>query len=291
MPAQPRRRAGFGHFLLAEWTKIRSVRSTLWTLIAAVVVIVGFTALITWVTVANWTGPHAATRDARAIADPTSIIFGASVYLGQLAIAVLGVLVVTTEYSTGVIRASLLAVPKRYAMLAAKVVVFTVVMFILAEVIAFGSFFVGSAILHSRVSVSLSTHDVLRATFGAGLYLVAYGLFGLAIGVLVRHTAGSISLAVGVAFVLPILTGLLPDTSFYNHLNAYLPQQAGSAGLPGPASRRSAAQRLAGLRRAVHLGRRAAGGGRGPVQPARRVAPGPPATVTRGRRRARWRAR
>jgi ABC-2 type transport system permease protein len=226
--AQPRRRAGFGHFLLAEWTKIRSVRSTLWTLIAAVVVIVGFTALISWITVANWTGPHAAARDARAIADPTSIIFGASVYLGQLAIAVLGVLVVTTEYSTGVIRASLLAVPRRYAMLAAKVVVFTVVMFILAEVIAFGSFFVGSAILHSRVAVSLSMHDVLRATFGAGLYLVAYGLFALAIGVLVRHTAGSISLAVGVAFVLPILTGLLPDTSFYNHLNAYLPQQAGS---------------------------------------------------------------
>ena len=136
--AQPRRRAGFGHDLLAEWTKIRSVRSTLWTLIAAVVVIVGFTALITWITVANWTGPHAAARDARAIADPTSIIFGASVYLGQLAIAVLGVLVVTTEYSTGVIRASLLAVPKRYAMLAAKVVVFTVVMFILAEVIEIG---------------------------------------------------------------------------------------------------------------------------------------------------------
>ena len=226
--APTRRRAGFGHYLLAEWTKIRSVRSTLWTLIAAVVVIVGFTALITWITVANWTGPHAAARDARAILDPTSIIFGASVYLGQLAIAVLGVLVVTTEYSTGVIRASLLAVPRRYAMLAAKVVVFTVVMFILAEVIAFGSFFVGSAILHSRVQVSLSTHDVLRATFGAGLYLVGYGLFALAIGVLVRHTAGSISIAVGVAFVLPILTGLLPDTSFYNHLNAYLPQQAGS---------------------------------------------------------------
>lgn len=226
--AWPRRRAGFGHYLLAEWTKIRSVRSTLWTLIAAVVVIVGFTALITWITVANWTGPDAAARNARAIADPTSIIFGASVYLGQLAIAVLGVLVVTTEYSTGVIRASLLAVPRRYAMLAAKVLVFTFVMFILAEVIAFGSFFVGSAILHSRVQVSLSTHHVLRATFGAGLYLVAYGLFALAIGVLVRHTAGSISIAVGVAFVLPILTGLLPDTSFYNHLNAYLPQQAGS---------------------------------------------------------------
>jgi ABC-2 type transport system permease protein len=226
--SQPRTRAGFGHYLLAEWTKIRSVRSTFWTLIIAVIVIVGFTALITWVTEANWNGPHAGPRDVRAVTDPTSIIFGASIYLGQLAIAVLGVLVVTTEYSTGVIRASLLAVPNRYAMLAAKVVVFTIVMFVLAEIIAFGSFFVGSAILHSRVSVSLSDHDVLRATFGAGLYLVAYGLFAMAIGVLLRHTAGAISIAVGVAFVLPILGGLLPDTSFWNHLVAYLPQAAGS---------------------------------------------------------------
>jgi len=221
-------RAGFGHDMLAEWTKIRSVRSTFWTLTIAVVVIVGFTALITWVTVANWNGPRAAPRDVRALTDPTSIIFGVAIYLGQLAIAVLGVLVVTTEYSTGVIRASLLAVPRRYTMLAAKVAVFTIVMFVLAEIIVFASFFVGAAILHSKVSVSLSDHDVLRATLGAGLYLVAYGLFALAIGVLLRHTAGAISIAVAVAFVLPILAGLLPDTSFFNHLNAYLPVQAGS---------------------------------------------------------------
>jgi ABC-2 type transport system permease protein len=222
------RKAGFGHYMLAEWTKIRSVRSTLWTLIAAVIIIVGFTALISWVVVANWNGPQAGPRDARAISDPTSIIYGVAIYLGQLAIAVLGVLVVTTEYSTGVIRASLLAVPRRYTMLAAKVLVFTIVMLVLAEVIAFGSFFVGAAIMHSHVSVSLSNHDVLRATFGAGLYLVAFGLFALSIGVLVRHTAGAISIAVACAFVLPILTGLLPNTSFFNHLNAYLPQQAGS---------------------------------------------------------------
>jgi len=222
------RRAGFGHDMLAEWTKIRSVRSTLWTLIIAIIVIVGFTALISWVVVANWNGPHAAARDARAISDPTSIIYGVAIYLGQLAFAVLGVLVVTTEYSTGVIRASLLAVPKRYTMLAAKVVVFTLVMLVLAEIISFGSFFVGALILHNHVSVSLSDHDVLRATFGAGLYLVGFGLFALAIGVLIRHTAGAISVAVAVAFVLPILTGLLPDTSFFNHLNAYLPEQAGS---------------------------------------------------------------
>jgi ABC-type transport system involved in multi-copper enzyme maturation permease subunit len=226
--AQPPHRAGFGHYMLAEWTKIRSVRSTFWTLIVAVVVVVGFTALITWVTAANWNGPRAAPRDARAIADPTSIIFGVAIYLGQLAIAVLGVLVVTTEYSTGVIRASLLAVPRRMTMLAAKVTVFTLVMLVLAEILAFGSFFVGAAILHSHVSVSLSESGVLRATFGAGLYLVAYGLFAMAIGVLLRHTAGAISIAVAVAFVLPILAGLLPDTSFWNHFVGYLPVQAGT---------------------------------------------------------------
>jgi ABC-2 type transport system permease protein len=224
----PRHRAGFGHLLLAEWTKIRSVRSTVWTLLLFVIITVGLTALITWVTEANWNGPHAAPRDARALTDPTAIIFGASVYLGQLTICVLGVLVITSEYSTGVIRSSLLAVPKRLPMLAAKVAVFAVLMTVVAEIVAFGSFFAGSAILHSRVSVSLSDFGVLRATIGAGLYLTMFGLLAMGIGTLVRHTAGAISIAVCVAFVLPILTGLLPDTSFWNHVNAYLPQQAGS---------------------------------------------------------------
>jgi ABC-2 type transport system permease protein len=220
--------AKFGHLLAAEWTKIRSVRSTFWTLIAFVIVTIGFTALITWVTEANWNGPHAAARDATALADPTSIIFGVAVYLGQLTLCVLGVLVITSEYSTGVIRASLLAVPKRLPMLLAKVVIFAIVIGILAEIVAFGSFFVGSTILHSRVPVSLSDGGVLRATIGAGLYLTVFGLFAMGIGTLVRATAGAISIAIGVAFLLPILAGFLPDTSFWNHLVGYLPEQAGS---------------------------------------------------------------
>jgi len=222
------RPAGFGHLMLAEWTKIRSVRSTTWTLILFVIITIGFAALFIWVTVANWNGPHAGPRDARALADPTSIIFGPSVYLGQLTIGVLGVLVITSEYSTGVIRASLLAVPKRLPMLLAKIAVFGLLVVVLAEIVAFGSFFVGSAILHSKVSVSLSGSGVLRSTVGAGLYLTVFGLFAMAIGALLRHTAGAISIAVGVAFVLPILAGLLPDTSFWNHLVGYLPEQAGS---------------------------------------------------------------
>ncbi|MGD0373969.1 MAG: ABC transporter permease [Streptosporangiaceae bacterium] len=219
-------RGGFGLLLLSEWTKIRSVRSTIWTLIVFVVLTVGFTALFTVLTVTNWNGPRAATRNATIIADPVSFILGAGTGLGQLAIAVLGVLLITTEYSTGVIRASLLAVPRRLPMLAAKAVVFAALILVVAEIVTFSSFFVGSTILHSRVIVSLSQPGVARAVVGTGLSLTVLGLFSLAIGALIRHTAGAIATAIGVVFVLPILTGLLPG-SWGAHVNAYLPEQAG----------------------------------------------------------------
>jgi ABC-2 type transport system permease protein len=221
------RRAGFGGLLRAEWTKIRSVRSTVWTLIVFVVITVGFSALFTWLSVANWHGPRAASRDAGAVADPVGFILGTGIGLGQLTICVLGALVITTEYSTGVIRASLLAVPRRIPMLGAKAVVFAALLIVVAEIVCFGSFFVGSAILHSRVAVSLSDPDVTRAVVGAGLYLTVLGLFALAIGALVRHTAGAITAVIGVVFVLPVLSGLLPG-SWGAHINAYLPEQAGS---------------------------------------------------------------
>ncbi len=224
---RPARRAGFGHYMLAEWTKIRSVRSTFWTLILFVIITIGLTALFSWLSASHWTGPRAPARDATILADPVGFIFGAGIGLGQLTICVLGVLVMTAEYSTGVIRASLLAVPKRLPMLAAKIAVFGAVMIVLAEIVAFGSFVVGSTILHSRVAVSLSDAGVLRATVGAGLYLTVLGLFSLAVGGLIRHTAGAISITIGVVLVLPILAGLLPG-SWGAHINAYLPQQSGS---------------------------------------------------------------
>jgi ABC-type transport system involved in multi-copper enzyme maturation permease subunit len=221
------RGTGFGRLLLSEWTKIRSVRSTIWTLIIFVVVTIGFTTLFTWLTASNWTGPQAGQRDATIAADPVSFILGAGLGLGQLAIAVLGVLLITTEYSTGVIRASLLAVPRRTPMLAAKAVIFAALILVLGEIISFGAFFIGSAILHSHVPVSLSDPGVARAVTGSGLYLAVLGLFALAIGALIRHTAGGISTVIGVVFVLPILSGLLPG-SWGAHINAYLPVQAGT---------------------------------------------------------------
>jgi ABC-type transport system involved in multi-copper enzyme maturation permease subunit len=228
-PARPaaRRRGRFVNLMQAEWTKIRSVRSTVWTLLIFVVVTVGLTALIAWLTEANWNGPRAASRDARAVSDPVGFILGTGIGIGQLAICVLGVLVITSEYSTGVIRASLLAVPRRIPVLAAKAVVFAALLIVVAEIVSFASFFVGSAILHSRVAVSLGDSGVARAVTGAGLYLTVLGLLALAIGTLIRHTAGAIATIIGAVFVLPILSGLLPG-SWGAHVNAYLPEQAGT---------------------------------------------------------------
>lgn len=225
--ARSGRRASFAGLLLAEWTKIRSVRSTLWTLILFVVLTIGLTAGLVALTVAYWHAPGAAEGDARVRADPVGFILGSGIGLGQLTICVLGVLVITTEYSTGVIRSSLLAVPRRLLMLAAKATVFVVLLLVLAEFVVFGSFLAGSALLHSQVAVALGDPGVTRALVGAGLYLAVLGLFSLAIGALIRHTAGAIAAVIGAVLVVPIITSFLPG-SWGAHVNAYLPEQAGS---------------------------------------------------------------
>ena len=124
--AMPGSRAGFGHFLLSEWTKLRSVRSTMWTLLLLVVLTLGLTGLITGLTMGQWSKIGPASQ-AQLIGDPVSAILGASVEFGQLTIIVLGVMSITSEYTTGAIRSSLLAVPRRGQMLAAKALMFTMV--------------------------------------------------------------------------------------------------------------------------------------------------------------------
>jgi ABC-2 type transport system permease protein len=222
---QPAGGPGFGHLLLAEWTKIRSVRSTVWSLILLVVVTLGFTGLFTWLTVLGWNKSGASQR-AQVISDPVSQILGSGLEFGQLTICVLGVLVISSEYSTGVIRASLLAVPRRIPMLAAKAAVFAAVVFVISECVTFPSFFLGAAILHSHVAVSLGDPGVARAVFGGGLYLTMLGLFALAIGALIRHTAGAITGVIAFVLVLAPLTQLIPG-SIGNYIHAYLPTQAG----------------------------------------------------------------
>ncbi|WP_067800608.1 ABC transporter permease [Actinomadura formosensis] len=219
-------RPGFGRVMLAEWTKIRTVRSTLWSLILLIVLDIGFTALFVGLTMAQWDKTDPGDR-ARIAADPVSFILGSGFFLGQLTICVLGVLVIASEYSTGMIRASLLAVPRRLPMLWAKALVFALVVLVLGVAVSFVSFFVGAAIIGDRMEVSLGDEGVLRAVIGGGLYLAMLGLFALAIGAIVRHTAGGITGVIGFVLVLAPLAALLPG-SIGEHVHAYLPSEAGT---------------------------------------------------------------
>jgi ABC-2 type transport system permease protein len=223
--AAPLRRPGFADLLRAEWTKIRSIRSTVWSLVIMVVAIIGFTALITSLTAAQWGTTSAASR-ADTVADPVSTILGAGLFLGQLAICVLGVMVMSSEYSTGVIRSSLLAVPRRLRMLTAKAVVFAALVFVIAIIAAFISFFLGAAILHSHAPVSLSDPGVARAVLGEALYLTVLGLFAMAVGGLLRHTAGAVTAVTGLVLVVGPLAQLIPGT-VGKHIYDYLPSTAG----------------------------------------------------------------
>ena len=225
--ADAARHVGFSHLLMAEWTKIRSVRSTVWTLVIFAVVSLGLTGLITWLTIrALNSGRAGRGSDSGIAADPVNFILGTGLGLGQLAICVLGVLVITSEYSSGTIRASLLATPRRYPLLIAKGLVFGALVFVVGEAVAFGAFFLGAAIVHSHFPVALSQPGVTRAVIGSGLYLTVLGLFALAIGSLIRHTAGAVTTVIGLVLVIFNLTGLLPY-SWGAHIHAYMPTVAG----------------------------------------------------------------
>jgi len=226
-PAQAGRRAGFGHLMLAEWTKIRSVRSTIWSLAIFVVATIGLTALFCWLTVHAIQTGRAPRRSADLLADPVSFILQTGIGFGQLAICVLGALTMTTEYSTGVIRASLLAVPKRLPVLAAKCAVFAGLIFVVGEIVSFCTFFVGSALVHPEVDVTLSQSGVTRAVVGAGLYLTVLGLFALAIGSLIRHSAGAIAAVIGLVLVVGPLLGLLDSYDWGKHVHDWFPTVAG----------------------------------------------------------------
>ncbi|MGH3158197.1 MAG: hypothetical protein ACRDNF_16695 [Streptosporangiaceae bacterium] len=223
--APPAGRTSFANLLLSEWTKLRSVRSTVWSLVLLAVLALGLTGLITGITTAQWNTLSPSTR-LTLITDPVGAILGAGVEFGQLTIVVLGVLVITSEYSTGAIRSSLLAVPRRMSMLTAKAIVFTVLVFVLSQIVCFAAFFLGTAILHSHVSVSLGGTNVARAVIGAGLYLTVLGLFSMAIGGLIRHTAGAIAGVIAFVIVLEPLSQLIPGT-WGNHIHDYLPTAAG----------------------------------------------------------------
>src|SRR5256714_1047230 len=211
--------------LLSEWTKLRSVRSTRWSLVVAFVATLGIGAIASAVVVNRW--PHMQARD-RADFHPLEVNF-AGVQLAQLAIGVLGVLVITAEYSTGMIRASFTAVPKRLPVLWGKAVVYGATTLALMVPAVLLSFLVVQAILSRRhIDIAFGAPHVARAVFGAALYLTVVGLFALGLGAIVRNTAGGIAAFAGLMFVLPPLMNVLP-TSWNSAASPYLPLQAGQA--------------------------------------------------------------
>jgi ABC-2 type transport system permease protein len=225
LPA-PSGRAGFGGTLRSEFTKIRSVRSTYWSLLVLLAISIGIGAAICAGAAANWSQTSAADR---ATFDATQVSIAGLFYLGQLVIVVLGALVLTAEYSTGMIRTSLTAMPRRITVYVAKALVFAVVALVVALVAAFVSFFLGQALLAStHESVTLSAPNVLRAVLGSALYVTLCGLFAFAAGAIIRHTAATITSIIGLLFVIPILVHLLPS-SWYHDIVRWLPDSAGAA--------------------------------------------------------------
>jgi ABC-2 type transport system permease protein len=241
---QPPGRVGLRGAIAAEWTKLWSVRSTLCTLVATGLAVVGLCALST-----GTVGPS------EIIGDPTrrSLV---GIFLGQLIFGVLGVLVMSAEYGTGTIRSTLSAVPRRPLVLTAKVLVFGTVAVVVSEILVFIAFALGQAILSAKNvvgtsaaatqraqqlgvkiphnvqallsggSASLGQPGVLRAVVGGGLYLAVLGLLALGLATIIRHTAGAISTFVGVVLVLPLIVQALP-MSISNAVARYLPANIG----------------------------------------------------------------
>ncbi|HEX4730308.1 MAG TPA: hypothetical protein VH299_03510 [Solirubrobacterales bacterium] len=209
----------------SEWTKLISLRSTRFSLAATLLLLIGIGLLACIVFEARW--PHLTAGDKHDF-HPLSVSL-AGINFAQLAIGVLGVLVITGEYSTGMIRSTLAAVPTRLPVLWAKAAVFAAVAFAISLPATVLVFLVGQAILSGEhINIALSHPGVERALIGAPLFLTAMGLFGLGLGAIIRSTAGGIAALAAIVFVLPPIVGLLP-TSVANSIDPYLPSNAGGA--------------------------------------------------------------
>jgi ABC-2 type transport system permease protein len=209
----------------SEWTKFRSLRSTLYTLLLGVVLMVGLGALLSGVAASQ---PHGFDPGNTAVS--TSLT---GTFFAQLSIGVLGVLLITGEYSTGMIRASLGVVPRRLPMLWAKLAVCALTVFLTMLVASLAAFTVGQAILSRKhMNASLSDPGALRSILGAALYLTVAAVTALALGALLRNTAAAISTFVAVFFVIPPLTLLLP-ASWSGRFVQYLPSNAGGMLIDG----------------------------------------------------------
>jgi ABC-2 type transport system permease protein len=243
-------RAGLRGVLASEFTKLRSVRSTYWTIGSLLVFSVGLAAAIGAGTVAQI---H---NDAgnKALFDATQTSLGFFFYVGQLIIAVLGAMVITSEYSNGMIRTSLTAMPRRGVVFGSKLLVFTGAALVVSLVTSFLAFFVGQAVMSGTgVSASLfhnttvplqvfqsdntaarfigtltiTPGTVLMAIIGTALFVTVAAVIAFGLGAIIRHTAGTIASAVGLLFVLPIIIQLLPG-SWRDDIERFVPASSGT---------------------------------------------------------------
>lgn len=205
----------------SEWIKFRTLRSSWFTLAAAIAALIVIGTLIGYNTGKNFA--TVAPEDQA----PSSVLQG--YYLGQLLIGVLGVLFVSGEYTTGMIRSTLVAVPRRLPVLTAKALVFGAVAVVAMSAASFVAFFSGQAFLaHYGHSSSLSDPTVLRVVGGLGLYLALIGLLGGALGWILRSTPGGISALVGILLVVPVVFRVLPGAAVKTAAQ-YLPSEAGGS--------------------------------------------------------------
>lgn len=212
-----------GQVIRSEWIKLRTVRSS-WFLLAATVlgiVVVGL--LVSYLSNANWSTSSASARAGFHPINQSLI----GVNLAELTLGVLGVLVVTGEYGTGMIRATFAAVPRRLPVLVAKVGVLAAVTFVVC-LVAVGVAFLGGQNLLGSHGIPLGHPGALRAVFGAALYLTVVGVLGVGLGFLIRSTAGAIATLIAVLLVLPIMVAVLPG-SLAGAVDRYLPSMAGRA--------------------------------------------------------------
>jgi ABC-2 type transport system permease protein len=204
----------------SEWTKIRSVASTVWTLSLAAVVTVALGVLISLLSKNEF--DDMSTKD-RLSFDPTFISF-AGMSLGQLAMIVFGVLVVSNEYSTGMIRTSLAAVPQRGTFLFSKIAVATGLAFVVALATTFVAFFLGQAMLGSH-RAQIGDPGVLRAVIGGGLYMTLIALFSMGVATMLRSPMLSLGILMPFFFLISAILGNVDATK---KVGQYLPDQAGS---------------------------------------------------------------
>jgi ABC-2 type transport system permease protein len=209
----------------SEWIKLRSLRSTLWSFVAAAVFIIGLGVLFSSFR-ANTLNSAQFVGDFSFDATQVSL---RGIFLAQLAIGVLGVMAVTGEYSTGMIRATLSAVPRRLPVLWAKLAVFAGVVFVLMLASTFIAFELGQSILSStHHQASLSTPGAVRAIVGGALYLAILAMLGVGLGFLVRNTGGAIASLFGLLLILPVLAQALPG-HWAGDVWKYLPMPAGTS--------------------------------------------------------------